>query len=212
MARQRNGLGAATAPDAQKLASMTLAELHRRSAIALMDAALAHQGAGENLFSQNTLLINSFIKEPDDNNLVSISTRLDTKLAALGASAATHYPHVAALLDIDLAVPTYAEVAGAVGAAVGSVRQRVMITVTQPTEGKYRVHLPQGPADFDIMSEALDHARTGATQLAKSRALSAGATSVTIEIIEDIKMVQLASNKKIFIEAIIQAVATGIPQ
>ena len=42
IARQRNGLGTATAPDAQQLASMTLAELHRRSAIALMDAALAH--------------------------------------------------------------------------------------------------------------------------------------------------------------------------
>ena len=88
--------------------------------------------------------------------LSAISMRLGTKLAALGASAATHYPHVAALLDIDLTVPTHAEVAGAVGAAVGSVRQRVMITVTQPTEGKFRVHLPQGPADFDIMDEALD--------------------------------------------------------
>ena len=57
MARQRNGLGAETAPDAQKLASMTLTELHQRSAIALMDTALAHQGAGENTVSQNPLLI-----------------------------------------------------------------------------------------------------------------------------------------------------------
>ena len=88
MARQRNGLGAATAPDELKLASMTLAELHRQSAIALMDAALAHQGAGENTVSQNPLLINSFIKKPVDHNLVSISMRLGTKLAALGASAA----------------------------------------------------------------------------------------------------------------------------
>jgi hypothetical protein len=138
--------------------------------------------------------------------------RLGTKLAALGASAATHYPHVAGLLDIDLAVPTHAEVAGAVGAAVGSVRQRVMITVTQPTEGKFRVHLPQGPADFGVMDEALDKAGEAAKQLATSRALSAGATAVEVELTEQIKLVPLASNKDMFIEATIQAAATGTPQ
>ncbi len=212
MARQRNGLGNQTAVDAETVARMTLAELHRRSAIALMDAALAHQGAGENMVSQNPLLINSFVKKADDENLVTISMRLGTKLAALGASAATHYPHVAALLDIDLAVPTHAEVAGAVGAAVGSVRQRVMITVTQPTEGKFRVHLPQGPADFGIMDEALDKAREAAKQLATSRAVSAGATAVEVEMTEQIKLVPLASNKDMFIEATIQAAATGTPQ
>ena len=212
MARQRNGLGNPTAIDAETLASMTLTELHHRSAIALMDAALAHQGAGENMVSQNPLLINSFTKKVDRDSLVIISMQLGTKLAALGASAATHYPHVAALLDIDLTVPTHAEVAGAVGSAVGSVRQRVMITVTQPTEGKFRVHLPQGPADFSIMDDALDKARDVAKQLATSRAFRAGATAVEVEMTEQIKLVPLASNKDMFIEANIQAAAAGNPQ
>ena len=74
------------------------------------------------------------------------------------------------------------------------------------------MHLPQGPADFGIMDEALDQARAFATQLATSRALSAGATTVTIEMTEDIKLVPLASNKDMFIEATIQAAATGTPQ
>ena len=138
--------------------------------------------------------------------------RLGTKLAALGASATTHYPNVAALLDIDLAIPNHAEVAGAVGAAVGSVHQRVMITITQPTEGKFRVHLPKGPADFDIMDEALDKARDAANELAKSRALSAGATAIKVNIAEQIKLVPLGSNSDIFIEANIQAAATGKPK
>ena len=212
MARQRNGLGNPTAVDAKTLASMTLAELHRRSAIALMDAALAHQGAGENMVSQNPLLIKSITKKADEDTLVTISMRLGTKLAALGASAATHYPHIASFLGVDLTVPIHAEVAGAVGAAVGSVRQRVMITVTQPTEGKFRVHLPQGPADFSIMDEALDKARKAAKELATSRALSAGANAVKVETTERIKMVPLAPNKDMFIEATIQAAATGFPK
>ena len=87
-----------------------------------------------------------------------------------------------------------------------------MITVTQPTEGKFRVHLPQGPADFGIMDEALDKAREAAKQLATSRALSAGATAVEVELTEQIKLVPLASNKDMFIEATIQAAATGTPQ
>jgi len=211
MARQRNGLGESTAANADGLARMTLVELHKQSAIALMDAALAHQGAGENTVSQNPLLMNSFINKSADQPLVNISMRLGTKLAALGASAATHYPHIADLLDVALTVPSHAEVAGAVGAAVGSVRQRVMITVTQPADGKFRVHLPQGPADFGVMEEALENARMAAKQLAATRAKSAGATAIDIKMTENIKLVPLDSNKDLFIEATIQAAANGTP-
>ena len=211
MARQRNGLGESTAVNAGDLARMMLVELHKQSAIALMDAALAHQGAGENTVSQNPLLMNSFINKPADQPLVNISMRLGTKLAALGASAATHYPHIADLLDVALTVPAHAEVAGAVGAAVGSVRQRVMITVTQPADGKFRVHLPQGPADFGVMEEALENARMAAKQLATTRAKSAGATAIDIKMTENIKLVPLDSNKDLFIEATIQAAANGTP-
>ena len=163
------------------------------------------------MVSKNPMLNNSFIKKTNDDSLITISMRLCTQLVALGASATTHYPHVAALLDIDLAVPSHSDVAGAVGAAVGCVRQRVMITVTQPTEGKFRVHLPKGPADFDIMDKALEKARAAAKQLATSRALSAGAISVEVEMTEQIKLVPLTSNKDLFIEATIQVTATGTP-
>ena len=77
--------------------------------------------------------------------MVKIALSLGTGLVALGASAATHYPHVATRMGVDLTVPDHAEVAGAVGAAPGSVSQRVMISVTQPSEGRFRVHLPDGP-------------------------------------------------------------------
>jgi hypothetical protein len=82
MARQRNGLGKSTAVNARDLARMTLVELHKQSAIALMDAALAHQGAGENTVSQNPLLMNIFINKPADQPLVNISMRLGTKLVS----------------------------------------------------------------------------------------------------------------------------------
>ena len=140
---------------------------------------------------------------------MKLSLELGTGLVALGASAAKHYPLVARRIGVELTVPDHAEGAGAVGAAAGSVRQRVMISVTQPSEGRYRVHLPGGPRDLGVMDEALASARQVAGALAEERARKAGATSVRIEISEDIKLVPLGGGKELFIEALVQATANG---
>ena len=210
MARQKNGIGQPMAATGAVLAGMTLAELHRRSGVALMDAALAHQGAGEGQASGNPLLADLYRNTgPDDSGIVSLSLRLETGLVALGASAATHYPHVAARMGVDLTVPDHAEVAGAVGAAAGSVRQRVMISVTQPSEGRFRIHLPDGPRDVGVMEDALAAARDAAAALAESRAAKAGASSVSVTLEEDVKLVPLDADRDMFIEALIYATADG---
>ncbi|MEC7156255.1 MAG: hydantoinase/oxoprolinase family protein, partial [Pseudomonadota bacterium] len=192
IARQKTGIGQPIAETPEELARRTLSELHRRTGLALMDAALAHDGAGEMQATNNPLLANLYRDgTTGKDSLVKLSLELGTGLVALGASAATHYPHVARRMGVELTVPDHAEVAGAVGAAAGSVRQRVMISVTQPFEGRYRVHLPGGPRDLGVMDEALASAREVAGQLAEERARKAGATSVSIEISEDIKLVPL---------------------
>ena len=210
IARQKTGIGQPIAETPEELASRTLSELHRRTGLALMDAALAHDGAGEMQATNNPLLANLYLDgTTGKDSLVKLSLELGTGLVALGASAATHYPHVARRIGVELTVPDHAEVAGAVGAAAGSVRQRVMISVTQPFEGRYRVHLPGGPRDLGVMDEALASAREVAGQLAEERARKAGATSVSIEISEDIKLVPLGGGKELFIEALVQATADG---
>ena len=210
IARQKTGIGQPIAETPEELASRTLSELHRRTGLALMDAALAHDGAGEMQATNNPLLANLYRDDTTrKDSLVNLSLELGTGLVALGASAATHYPHVARRMGVELTVPDHAEVAGAVGAAAGSVRQRVMISVTQPSEGRYRVHLPGGPKDLGVMDEALASAREVAGQLAEERARKAGAASVSIEISEDIKLVPLGGGKELFIEALVQATADG---
>ena len=210
IARQKTGIGQPIAETPEELASRTLSELHRRTGLALMDAALAHDGAGEMQATNNPLLANLYRDDTTGkDSLVKLSLELGTDLVALGASAPTHYPHVARRMGVELTVPDHAEVAGAVGAAAGSVRQRVMISVTQPSEGRYRVHLPGGPRDLGVMDEALASAREVAGQLAEERARKAGAASVSIEISEDIKLVPLGGGKELFIEALVQATADG---
>ena len=210
IARQKTGIGQPIAETPKELARRTLSELHRRTGLALMDAALAHDGAGEMQATNNPLLADLYRDgTTGKDSLAKLSLELGTGLVALGASAATHYPHVARRMGVELTVPDHAEVAGAVGAAAGSVRQRVMISVTQPSEGRYRVHLPGGPRDLGVMDEALASAREVAGQLAEERARKAGATSVSIEISEDIKLVPLGGGKELFIEALVQATADG---
>ena len=215
MARQKNGVGQPVAESESDLAHQTLAELHRRSGLALMDAALAHDGAGEAQASKNPLLASLYRIDTatgfgTTRGLVDLSISLDTGLVALGASAGTHYPHVASLMGVELTVPDHADVAGAVGAAAGTVRQRVVISITQPTEGRFRVHLPDGPKDLGEMEAALDLARVAATDLATTRATSAGARHVSVTLDEDIKLVPISSDRDMFIEALIYAIADGL--
>ena len=112
MARQRNGVGAPIATDAADLARATLAELHRRSGLALMDAALAHDGMGEGQASNNPLLANLYRTGPQQpagaqqaSRLVNLGLDLGVGVIALGASAATHYPQVAKVMAVDVTIP-----------------------------------------------------------------------------------------------------------
>ncbi len=212
MARQRNGLGQPIASDPTALAEMTLAELQRRTALALLDAAMAHDGGGETSFSSNPMLAAFFdANQEHRSRLVTIKTCLDSPLLALGASAATHYPAIARLLDVPLTVPPHADVAGAVGAAAGAVRQRVMLIVTQPTEGKFRLHLSEGPTDFSLIEDALATARRMAGDIASERAQRAGARRINLSLDEAINQIELGGGKTLFIEARIHATATGAP-
>ena len=115
------------------------------------------------------------------------------------------------MIGAKLTVPTHADVAGAIGAAVGSIRQRVMISITQPVEAKFRVHLPDGPIDKLSLDDALSLARKIVTQLAKDRARQAGAQNVNVHLEEDIKLVPIAMDTNLFIEALIFATAEGSP-
>jgi len=112
-------------------------------------------------------------------------------------------------MGAELIVPEDADVAGAVGAAAGSIRQRSSITVTMPTDGVYRVHLIKGPMDFNNMDAALHHAEECAKDDARQKAEAAGARGIVIAADRKVKIVNLSAEKTLFIEATIHGIATG---
>jgi len=211
LSRQKNGIGEVNGESPESVSQATLDTLSERSALSLLDASFAQDGWPEGTATNNPLVKDALYQKDGQGSLVSTNVKLSVPLIALGASAATHYPAIAALLGAELIVPPHADVAGAVGAAAGSVRQRVMVTVTQPAEGRFRVHLPDGPKDLKDREESLELARQTASELATSRATQAGAVDVEVHVTEDINEVVLSENKTLFIEALIQAQATGMP-
>ena len=66
----------------------------------------------------------------------------------------------------------------AIGAVVGSVVQREHITITQPSQGTFRVHSLEGPVDFSDRSSAFVWAESVVSERAQSKAVGAGATAI----------------------------------
>ena len=211
MARRKNALGEPFAADETELAEKVLAVLADQSAQRLLEAALAEQGSDDASLSSNPLIAASLSSQTPTpaRQLGWIKAGLSVPMIALGASAGTHYPAVANRLGATLFVPEDAGVAGAVGAAAGSVRQQVMILTSQPEDGVFRVHLPSGPQDFSDRKKALQQAETSAGDLAGQRARAAGAKSWQMTCQTQVEEVHLTGGKTLFIEARSTATAQG---
>ena len=220
LARQRNGAGHPQAEDAESLSSMVLRQLTTQSAMAVLDASYAHSDMSK---ASSSPLIEQAVEEASQkahakllrskskkaNNLVRMNIKLEYPLIALGASAGCHYPLVAEAIGAKLLIPDDADVAGAIGAAAGSIRQRATLTITQPSDGIFRVHGSDEVRDFKVMEEALGYAEDFAKQEAEKRALAAGADKVSLETERQVKIVSLGGDKELFIEASIHAIATS---
>jgi N-methylhydantoinase A/oxoprolinase/acetone carboxylase beta subunit len=136
----------------------------------------------------------------------------DMPLVAVGAPASSYYPDVAQGLGMTLQVPRFAEVANAVGAVLGTVSQRVHITVTQPVRGTFRVFTAAGPKDFPTLEPALALARELAAAQAQDNARTAGAATVQVEFSQADNSVNNDIDGNMFFEAIVTATASGAPR
>ena len=90
-------------------------------------------------------------------------------------------PEAARRLHTELVIPPHAEVANAVGAVSGSVvvRQRVLINPLADEE-VLRVHLPDGPRDFEKLEHAVAHVLETVPAFLEAQARAAGAEQVEV--------------------------------
>ena len=192
----------------EQFAKTVLDKLFEKSAISIFNFAT------EKIFnnSSNNFLYNNLFCEyvfGQNNCLAKINLKLNTPIISIGASAASYYPKIASLLNTKNITPENFPVAGAVGAAVGSIKQTVKILITKDQNEKYRVHFPSKVKTYNKLEQAINDAKIEGRYLSKKKCILNGAikTRTTTEIQK--KEIDINSNQKIFLEYNVISTTTG---
>ncbi|MEP5728583.1 MAG: hydantoinase/oxoprolinase family protein [Sulfitobacter sp.] len=212
LGRKRTGSGTVLSNHAEDVAEMIVDRLTHQTGLALLETAFAEEDPGfeaspESL-ARHDLMQRGMVKKP---SLVKLETGIRVPVVGLGASAASYYPAVGALLGCEMILPDYAGVANAIGAVVGRVTMRHSGTVTSPAEGKYRVHLVDGPQDFGDADTAMDHLEEALRLEATIQAQAAGAEDIQVTVKRDVRTAGVEA-REVFIEAVVAVEATGRPR
>jgi len=212
MARKRTGAGILLAPDAVTMAGIILARLTGQTVHAILETGFAEE---QSLFGPlpSDLAGHVLMQRGLDGHrgLVAVQAGLAVDLIGLGASASSYYPAVGQRLNTRVILPEPAGVANAIGAVVGQVTFRKSGTVTAPSEGKYRVHLEEGPRDLPDPDEAMQLLESVLRAAAEDEARQAGAADIHVGITRDIRRAQIES-REVFIEATLTVEASGRPR
>lgn len=210
--RRRTGAGNVLSTSEEDVARMIVDQLTEQTALALLETAFAEDdipfdGAPE-VLARHELMRRGMAGH---RGLVRAQTGLDVAVVGLGASAATYYPAVGERLGCEMILPEHAGVANAIGAVVGRVTMRQTGSVTSPSEGKFRVHLTEGPMDFGDQESALDHLEAVLRDAAVTQAQAAGAEDIQIRAYRDVRTAGVES-REVFVEATVTVEAAGRPR
>lgn len=212
LARRRNGSGERFAPDGESLAGQIIDQLTAQTVNCLLEAAFAEDAAfgGEDT---DALARHRLVRAGLDQHrgVVQISARLGVPVIGLGASAAAYYGAVGARLGCEMILPEHGGVANAIGAVVGQISQRTQGLISSPGEGRFTVHLPEGPEHHGTLAAAIEALETRLIAEATARAQAAGAQDVRLATTRDIREAMI-EGRAMFIEATLTATASGRPR
>ena len=209
LARSKGGNGQRIAAGGGDMARRIVAAMERRSADVTLETAFAADGRAADL-ARNSLVTEELDRRAagGGDRLVSVSIDLSLPLVGLGASAGLYHPGAARLLGTRAIVPPDADVANAIGAVVGQVMQKAVVTVSQPEDGMFRVTGEQ--ASLTSEEAALDRAEELATHTSLQQAQAAGAADATVSVETDMRRARI-EGRDTLVEAIVTATATGRP-
>ena len=126
----------------------------------------------------------------------------------IGAPAFSFYPPVGQLLNTEVIVPQHADVANAIGAVVGQVKQTAQLTITPVSGKRVMVHAHQQQREFEDLEEAAGWASDLVVQIAREKAELAGAVHIEVDLQRRDNSVDF-QGQVTFFESTIVAVASG---
>ncbi|KIC40479.1 hydantoinase [Ruegeria sp. ANG-R] len=212
VARKRVGSGEQLAKSPEALAQMIVDQLTEQTSLTLLETAFAEETNGFGLSAQelarHVLTRRALARH---RGLLALDAALNVDVVGLGASAPSYYPAVGERLHCNMILPEHAGVANAIGAVVGRMTLRRSGTVTSPAEGRYRVHLEEGPQDFPDSGAALEVLETALKNEVEGAVREAGAEDIRVTVDRDIRMARIEA-QEVFVEALVTVEASGRPR
>lgn len=198
----------------QHFAQHIMDSVSRLTVLAILDTQLSEKIADNSRFlkgldsSQRTLLANLLVDGENDELQIQLAMRFP--VIGLGAPVASYYPKAANWLKTRAILPEQGNVANALGAVVGSVRQQQEVIITPASGRRVNVHLSSGTQEFETLEEGAAQAIKEAEACATDLARRAGAQAISVDHIRTDNIVD-NSGEKVFFESRIVATATGRP-
>ncbi len=212
IARKRVGTGDRLAKTPEDLARIIVDQLTEQTTLTLLETAFSEEaeafGVPSAELARHVLTQKGLSSH---RGLLALDTALNVDVVGLGASAPSYYPAVGERLRCRMILPEHAGVANAIGAVVGRLTLRRTGTVTSPSEGRFRVHLEDGPQDFNESDAALDLLESVLRSEAEGAVRQAGAEDIRIVVDRDIRTARIEA-QDVFVEAMITVEASGRPR
>jgi N-methylhydantoinase A/oxoprolinase/acetone carboxylase beta subunit len=133
-------------------------------------------------FTMDNPLVQAVINGENQLNDLSIQFTSSIPIVAVGGPAQVFYADVGKRLNSDCMIPNNAEVANAIGAAIGQIKIRTVIEITTTESGGYHLHHTDKPIFFSASNDALEQARTLASAYVTEKAKLMGGGSVEVDI------------------------------
>ncbi len=207
--KQKNASGNLIAQTKEEFSEIVIKSLIDESAFSICDFVLSNETMN---FKENRLKKDFLLQEilsGEKRKLAQIDLKINLPIISIGASAPCYYPKISSKLKTKNIIPENFSVAGAVGAAVGSIKQTVKILITKSENDKFRVHFSSKPKIYSNLSDAVNKAKIISKELAYKRCHSNGAKKIFTKINVIKNEIILSKNKNIFLEYIIIATAQG---
>ena len=180
----------------------------RQSSASLIGAIAVSENSDATKWNVGDYLLYHGIGQSTSDTL-NVKLSIKGALTVVGAPAMAIYPQVSKRLNTDLIIADHHEIGNAVGAAIGTVKQRVASLITSPAEGVYRAHTPSGIQDFSDLEDAATATISELEKLAKQRALASSAADADTTAQRTDIVVKGLGGHQIFIESRITVTIQG---
>lgn len=197
----------------QAYSESMLAQVSRESALCMLSSAINESNSrfGVPLHPKERALLEQMFNSTtnsDSDGILGMNAQLSIPVVGIGAPAHSFYPPIADFLSAEVIVPQHAEVANAIGAVVGVVKQSVQLTISPLSAKRVIVHAPQEQREFDDLEPAALWATELATTLVLEKARRAGGKQLQVDIDRSDNIVE-QQGQRTFFESTIVATATG---